>query len=40
MVDINLIGDDQTRFEGEEKEKEKEFHESFETELNEPACST
>ncbi len=37
MVDINLIGDDQTRFEGEEKEKEKEFHESFETELNEPA---
>ncbi len=35
MVDINLIGDDQARFEGEEKEKD--FHESFERELNEPA---
>ena len=38
MVDINLIGDDQTRFEGEEKEKD--FHESFEGQRNEPTPSS
>ncbi len=38
MVDINLIGDDQTQFEGDESEKE--FQESYEPELNEPTPSS
>jgi hypothetical protein len=38
MVDINLIGDDQSQFEGEENEKE--FQESYESDLNEPAPSS
>lgn len=38
MVDINLIGDDQTQFEGEESEKE--FQESYESDLNEPTPSS
>jgi len=40
MVDINLIGDDQAQFEGEENEKE--FQESYESEseLNEPKPSS
>ena len=37
MVDINLIGDDQAQFEGEENEKE--FQESYESDLNEPTPS-
>jgi len=37
MVDINLIGDDQTQFEGEDNEKE--FRESYESDVNEPAPS-
>lgn len=37
MVDINLIGDDQTQFEGEENEKE--YKDSYESDLNEPATS-
>ncbi len=42
MVDINLIGDDQAQFEGEEteKEKEKEFQESYESDMNEPTPSS
>ena len=38
MVDINLIGDDQTQFEGEDNEKE--FQESYESDLNEPTPSS
>jgi hypothetical protein len=38
MVDINLIGDDQTQFEGEESEKE--FQESYEPEPSEPTPSS
>ena len=38
MVDINLIGDDQAQFEGEENEKE--FEESYESDLNEPTPSS
>lgn len=38
MVDINLIGDDQTQFEGEDNEKEYQ-QESYESELNEPTPS-
>ncbi|UCE05863.1 MAG: hypothetical protein JSW07_20105, partial [bacterium] len=38
MVDINLIGDDQAQFEGEENEKE--FQESYESDLNEPTPSS
>jgi hypothetical protein len=40
MVDINLIGDDQAQFEGEENENEKEFQESYESDLNEPTPSS
>lgn len=38
MVDINLIGDDQAQFEGEENEKE--FQESYESDMNEPTPSS
>jgi len=38
MVDINLLGDDQTPFEGEENEKE--FQENYESDLNEPTSSS
>lgn len=37
MVDINLIGDDQSQFEGEDSEKE--YQQSYESELNEPTPS-
>lgn len=39
MVDINLIGDDQTQFEGEDNEKEYQ-QESYESDLNEPTPSS
>ena len=38
MVDINLIGDDQAQYEGEENEKE--FQESYESDSNEPTPSS
>jgi len=38
MVDINLIGDDQTDFEGEEKKRE--FQNTYETDSNEPTPSS
>jgi hypothetical protein len=38
MVDINLIGDDQTQFEGDENEKD--FQENYESDLNEPTPSS
>jgi hypothetical protein len=38
MVDINLIGDDQTDFEGEEKKRE--FQNTYETDSNEPVPSS
>lgn len=35
MVDINLIGDDQDQFDGEENDKDKDFQDSFESDVGE-----